>query len=718
MKRTKQVIMTLALLMVGTTGVMAQVSGSLEDAGRKLTYTVSGGRLVSLGEAHHGGRQRGATFEVKAGEAISFNCKGTKDGKAAACSFNAWASTHPTSTIDGEQFDKKKISEPSVSYTYTVPRKAKQVKLEATLYITGEKVPLVFSVRFKVVDNYTVQPSTTPPAQPEQVVRQCTGTVEGAELKMQYAMSLEEGGKITNKSNYTDNDGNPAGVDIGWYFRTNPYYGPDIEGVVAEQSKITVSCKKLQGPNDCNDVGIVVRLFDKTNKCISKKNVKQTKSIQYTIPVTKGAATIRLELWYKGPGWRRYDLRTTINLKVIQKPATTTRATQVNWTDVDKHDRCSVCHAQWSYYSVCMNLNYLSATQTPVGDGYLLKASHACWNHLNGAGQPISNTHSTWWDRIYYNEMFRVMRGSILPLNYRDEKATLILGDLEGPSYGKSTEVLLQKRLPNGSDRWVVYQGKITGKYLKHTGNRPSFEMSNCEADPKGTIFILEDDGNTSRVYLLSGSMDVTSKKTKKKQTLQPGQFSTVAKDGIIKVQTFDINKMAKENSITTSELAGKPTSDNRYQVNCAVVKYKVTKGNQQGSLTKYFDNYGMLERRELKMGNQTTILINDRMVCYILDPKKRTAKITDYGELNFLDFNSPQMQKLKLQEKGKRFFLDKECTIYANSNTEYYVWKGVVLKKVERTSNGTTTTEATSVELPASVDAKYFKLPAGYTVK
>ena len=117
MKRTKQVIMTLALLMVGTTGVMAQVSGSLEDARRKLTYTVSGGRLVSLGEAHHGGRQRGATFEVKAGEAISFNCKGTKDGKAAACSFNAWASTHPTSTIDGEQFDKKKISEPSVSYT-------------------------------------------------------------------------------------------------------------------------------------------------------------------------------------------------------------------------------------------------------------------------------------------------------------------------------------------------------------------------------------------------------------------------------------------------------------------------------------------------------------------------------------------------------------------------------------------------------------------------
>ena len=42
----------------------------------------------------------------------------------------------------------------------------------------------------------------------------------------------------------------------------------------------------------------------------------------------------------------------------------------------------------------------------------------------------------------------------------------------------------------------------------------------------------------------------------------------------------------------------------------------------------------------------------------------------------------------------------------------------GIVLKKVARTAKGTTTTEATSVELPASVDSKYFNMPAGYRKK
>ena len=148
------------------------------------------------------------------------------------------------------------------------------------------------------------------------------------------------------------------------------------------------------------------------------------------------------------------------------------------------------------------------------------------------------------------------------------------------------------------------------------------------------------------------------------------------------------------------------------------MVKYKVTKGSQQGTMAKVFDNHGQLERRELKMGNQTTLQLTQGNTSYNLDRQTKTYQQVTNAELNFLNMNAPVMQKLKLQKKGTAKVLDKDCIIYANSDTEYYVWKGIVLKKVQRSSNGTTTTEATSVELPASVDSKYFKMPAGYTVK
>ena len=49
----------------------------------------------------------------------------------------------------------------------------------------------------------------------------------------------------------------------------------------------------------------------------------------------------------------------------------------------------------------------------------------------------------------------------------------------------------------------------------------------------------------------------------------------------------------------------------------------------------------------------------------------------------------------------------------------EYYVWKGLVIKKVQKEKNGATTIhEVTSIEQPASIDPTMFKLPSGYTVK
>ena len=76
-------------------------------------------------------------------------------------------------------------------------------------------------------------------------------------------------------------------------------------------------------------------------------------------------------------------------------------------------------------------------------------------------------------------------------------------------------------------------------------------------------------------------------------------------------------------------------------------------------------------------------------------------------------------MKKLKLQKKGTATVMGKQCDHYVGTNVEYYVWKGLVIKKVQKEKNGATTIhEVTSIEQPASIDAKMFKMPDGYTVK
>ena len=227
-----------------------------------------------------------------------------------------------------------------------------------------------------------------------------------------------------------------------------------------------------------------------------------------------------------------------------------------------------------------------------------------------------------------------------------------------------------------------------------------------------------------SKVWLFVGGAEVTSKKTKETFQLKPGQAVSVGKDGKIVVKKFNIEQGAKKFGIPMSEIRNHysntttTATTKRYDVERAMVKYKVTKGTTQGVMAKVFDKYGQQERRELKMGNQTTLQLTQGNTSYNLDRQTKTYQQVTNAELNFLNMNAPVMQKLKLKKKGTAKVLNRECTIYANSDTEFYVWKGIVLKKVAHTKKGTTTTEATSVELPASVDSKYFNMPAGYRKK
>ena len=307
-----------------------------------------------------------------------------------------------------------------------------------------------------------------------------------------------------------------------------------------------------------------------------------------------------------------------------------------------------------------------------------------------------------------------------------EEDSGAILGLEDMSTYCiKPESIIIIRTEEKKTSKFELIVGTLWGNIKKMAeGKSIDVEMSQCVSGISGTIVAWEEKNGVSSVYLFAGKVDVTSKKTKKKQVLQPGQTTSVGKDGKIVVKKFNIEQGAKKFGIPMSEIRNHYSNTTttatakRYDVERAMVKYKVTTGTTQGVMAKVFDKYGQQERRELKMGNQTTLQLTQGNNSYSLNTQAKTYTQVTNAELNFLNMNDPVMQKLKLKKKGTAKVLNRECTIYANSDTEFYVWKGIVLKKVAHTKKGTTTTEATSVELPASVDSKYFNMPSGYTIK
>lgn len=249
--------------------------------------------------------------------------------------------------------------------------------------------------------------------------------------------------------------------------------------------------------------------------------------------------------------------------------------------------------------------------------------------------------------------------------------------------------------------------------------NNPAFRKKGTTTEIP-VVYAIESQGSEVKINMLSGFVPVVSEKTKAFYILKEGQSATVGRNGKIVVKKIDVNKVAKKFGISNAALQGNTeTVVKRYEIERAIVKYKVTKGNRQGVLAKAFDKYGRYERRELKIGNVNSIALTQGSNSYALDKKTKIAKRTKDADLNFLNLNEALMKKLNLKKKGTAKVVGKKCDHYVGRNVEYYVWKGLVIKKVQKEKDGTTTIhEVTSIEEPTSIDAKMFKMPKGYTVK
>ena len=508
-----------------------------------------------------------------------------------------------------------------------------------------------------------------------QHVESGTGMAWNGQAKMDFSFS---GGEIKKKEE-----------------RDNRYF---YECDVLVGSVITVSANLVSAPEGIKEI----HLSHSFNTSTREEIKKEGKSVKLQYKVESADC-------FKGIETRAYIYLTgtmvlQIKWNVINKPNTPTSPTTTTPpTQPITIDNC--------------NCDYIRSDI-----GYYLIDSHIRFNDFYGEVKMRPN----WKEDDSYEfvdidspiyECYRIKT---------EEDSGAILGLWDMSTYVMKPETTLIIRTEeDNTTRFELIVGTLWGQIKKMaTGKSVECEMSQCVSGISGTIVAWEEKNGVSSVYLFAGKVDVTSKKTKKKQVLQPGQTSSVGKDGKIVVKKFNIEQGAKKFGIPMSEIRNHysntttTATTKRYDVERAMVKYKVTTGTTQGVMAKVFDKYGQQERREMKMGNQTTLQLTQGNNSYSLNTQAKTYTQVTNAELNFLNMNAPVMLKLKLKKKGTAKVLNRECTIYANADTEYYVWKGIVLKKVAHTKKGITTTEATSVELPASVDTKYFNMPAGYRKK
>ena len=697
MKRINCIILTLALLMV-VQGIKAEsYTGTLERHGAKMEYSFSGEfKIQEKTDAQSGGRLPtifGTTItgEVKVGSTLNLSCKKlstSEKWKKVSINIQGYTTAGKGSKIahyvgEGGSVTKAftvpvngpidygpaaELTELFITFSYQ--NKDNEVRAELNLKVVKEIGPMEY---FK--GTYEI---CAPYEEPDGFVEY---TITGRNFRKEYDDSYTADYYPGEKVTCTCSPEPRRSLPYEAYISYNEEQVKKLNGTLEK----TFTIHEPDPETGINDI-IIGASFD-GEVMFDPEN-----------PLFQFGDGVRIHVNLIKPN---QDQPVTNNFK---------------WNEVDE-DRCGHCHGQWSDYMIqgfgepavtCItNLKKEAPDQNifeyyfSVPSFYDPKPQDKWYKLLSGEVYDV-----------HYNDVISTRWGGKTTLSYGDEDDALTIDE--------NSVVHLVKRNTDGSDRWNVYMGRIIGKNLKRHGERePLFETPTMQARPTGTVFVLEADANTSRVYLLSGSMNVASKKTQKKATLNPGQASTISSDGKIKIQKFDVNAAARKYGITSDELQGvATTTTKRYGVERALVKYKVTRGNEEGVMAKLFDAYGHMERRELKMSTQKTVQVTQGTTSYTLDTEKKTAQGVKNAELNFMDFTTPIMKKLDLKKKGTGKVLEHDCDIYANSTTEYYVWQGIVLKKVERKGNTVTTTEATSIEQPATVDASLFKVPSGYTLK
>jgi len=165
-----------------------------------------------------------------------------------------------------------------------------------------------------------------------------------------------------------------------------------------------------------------------------------------------------------------------------------------------------------------------------------------------------------------------------------------------------------------------------------------------------------------------------------------------------------------------------------RYQVESGIIEYSV-RGAKNGKEVVYFDQWGMREAKYstiIENGFQQNHLMNlqDKEWTYIIDFDKRIANKRQNENIKkfFEDVDREavvDMTPLLMASQGaEKLYLDmfngNECDVWVveKTGTEIWLWKGIVVKKVDKKKGHITIYEAIKIEADVPVPEQKFLIP------
>jgi len=164
-----------------------------------------------------------------------------------------------------------------------------------------------------------------------------------------------------------------------------------------------------------------------------------------------------------------------------------------------------------------------------------------------------------------------------------------------------------------------------------------------------------------------------------------------------------------------------------RYGAKRGIVKRVDDGGDLRIYYTTWWDDYGRLERSEItraeeKQGKKWVAVDGYQLINIIVDDKHYMYtkslgwKQMKNNETNYLGSGAKTVDGCKIEKSGTAKVNGKQCDVFkgkkSTSTVEYYIWEGVVMKMVEKSSDGTSTTTVQSIELPNSIDSSKFAAP------
>ena len=728
MKSTFDKLTLVLLLLVIAAAFPAQADsykGTMTQWGSKREYSFSGGMVTEKGKPVNTGPS--ARFmdvfcdgEVEAGATVTATGKkieGKKDKNEVTVEIYCFTTDNKTKKL------QKKTGNGSATASAKVPDNATDLRMEITY--TGRMGQLRCTVRWKVVKKTSATSGKTQTSTGKYEPFSSNGTVG----LMNYSISGGENHPISK--------------------------------IINTGNTVNISCSVGKSKEKINTFCIIRNNGDVVKKAEGAKST----SLSYTIP-NNMKGFISAEIGYKVNNKEDYKNTRTFNWNVVNNSNTTetkqekksTTNKSLNWDDVG-FDLCSECRGQFSDY-------YVSSYDGNV--------TFYCYSHPKDNVRKLTSEYGS-IEPLYYNDMIVTKNNSKLVLDHGDEDNVLIFYDncqahlvkhgangndkwdfysgfivgkhlKKNNKYGEPEFNMSQCTVvPIGTTYMLQDDGKTSHVYLldgeaevtsKKGSKKQTLQPGQVIAvNSKGQMTVDNFDVSaTAKKYGITGvsapkttkttntSKQNTSSNTNSQKT--PKTKSTNKKSG--KKKSNDVVSNSNSSYSSSSGNVGKYA---RYGAKRGIVKRVDDGGDIRMYYTTWWDDYGRLERSEItrceeKVGGKWKSATAPQIINIIIDDKHYMySKSTGWNqfentETNWLGSGSKTVSGCKLEKSGTGKVSGKQCDIFKgkrNGTTiEYYIWEGIPMKRVEKDSDGTTTTTVESIELPSSIDSSKFSIPKG----